>query len=92
MTERERACAVTTMGAIVGAIVSYLLFTERGRELRRQLVPALDDLDRELSSLRTTLTRTAGLASEGWKMINDIAGDARPPSLRTTHPHQTAPF
>jgi hypothetical protein len=80
------------MGAMVGAIVSYLLFTERGRTLRRQLVPALDDLERELSHFRTTLTQTAGLASEGWKIINDIAGEARTPSMRTTNPHQTAPF
>ena len=52
MTERERDCVVTTIGAIAGAVVSYLLFTEPGRALRRQVVPVFEDFERELNQCR----------------------------------------
>lgn len=91
MTERERDCLVTTIGALAGAIASYLLFTARGRYMRRQIVPALEELEHELSSFRSTVAKTAGLASEGWKLLNEAIGDTSP-APRASNPHQTAPF
>ena len=93
MTEREQACVVTTIGSVVGAIVAYLFFTERGNALRRQLLPALDDFERELSHFSGTVARTAGLASEGWKALNEVVGTpnaSRTP--RNVSPHQSIPF
>jgi hypothetical protein len=91
VTERERDCLVTTIGALAGAIASYLLFTERGRQMRRQIVPALEELEQELSSFRGSLVKTAGLASEGWRLLNEAIGETSPPP-RASNPHQTAPF
>jgi len=91
VTENSKATAVTIAGAAIGAVASYLLFTERGRALRRQLEPALEDYARELSGFRVTLAKAAGVASEGWKLLNDaiepIGTDAAYPSR-----HQHAPF
>jgi len=76
---------------MLGAFAGYLLFTERGRALRRQLEPALEDYARELSGFRVTLGKAAGVASEGWKLLNEAIeptdSDARYP-IR----HQHAPF
>jgi len=55
--------------------------------------PALDDLARELNSFRGTLQRAAGVASEGWKLLNDALGEGghqQPP--RYPGSHQTSPF
>jgi hypothetical protein len=68
-----------------------MLFTEKGREWRRQLEPALDDLARELNNFRSTLTRAAGVASEGWRLLNDAVGDSSA-QQRYANPHQTTPF
>ena len=37
------------------ALAGYLFFTDRGRALRRQIEPALEDFARELSSFRGTV-------------------------------------
>jgi len=93
VTEREQAWVVTTIGAIVGAVGSYLLFTDRGRAIRQQIFPAFDELERELSHFRATMAKTAGIATEGWKLLNEAIGDTPSTSTpRSTNPHQTVPF
>jgi hypothetical protein len=91
VTEGQRDCVVTTLGAVAGAVAGYLFFTERGRALRHQMLPALDELERELNHFRGTISRTAGIAAEGWRVLNEAIGE--PPSAhRTINPHQTIPF
>ena len=94
MTERERACVATTVGAIAGAIASYLLFTQRGSELRRQMVPAFENLERELNHFKQTMATTGRMASQGWSFLNDVIGDTGTTSPRraTSDPHQHVPF
>ena len=67
MNDDSRTIAATLAGAVIGGIVGYLFFTERGREVRRQVEPALDDIARELNSFRHTLRKAAGVAGEGWQ-------------------------
>lgn len=88
----SRVVIASVGGAIVGAIVGYLLFTERGRALRRQLEPALDDFSRELHNFRSTVQRAAGVANEGWKLINDTIGETSSPSPRYPTNQQSSPF
>jgi gas vesicle protein len=92
VTEKTRACAATVVGAVVGGVAGYMFFTERGREMRRQLESTLDELGPELNRLGGTVNRAAGVASEGWKLLNEALGDgsARLPRYGTTH--QTNPF
>lgn len=93
MNENSRAIAATLTGAVIGGMAGYLFFTEHGRRVRRSIEPALDDIARELNNFRGTMQRAAGVASEGWKLLNDALGEPTPPSPRrfpTTH--QTSPF
>jgi gas vesicle protein len=88
----SRAVAATVVGAVIGGVAGYLFFTERGRAMRREFEPALDEFARELMSFRTTVQKAAGVANEGWKLLNDAIGEggAQPPRYGATH--QTSPF
>lgn len=89
MSEKSRAVAAMTVGAVIGAAAGYLFFTDRGRVLRRQLEPALEDIARELGHFRGTVNKAAGVASEGWKLLNEALGDR---DERYPGSHQTSPF
>jgi hypothetical protein len=87
----SQAMAATIVGAVIGGAAGYLFFTAHGRAMRRQIEPALDDLSRELMSFRSTMQKAAGVASEGWKLINDALGEVEP-APRYAGPRQTSPF
>ena len=91
MTDNSRAMAATIAGAVIGGAAGYFFFTDRGRELRRHLEPALDDFAHELSSFRTTVAKAAGLATEGWRLLNE-AMEPPPQSSRYSTSQQTSPF
>jgi gas vesicle protein len=89
--DNSRAIAATLVGAVIGGVAGYLFFTEQGRSMRRQLEPALDDFSRELMSFRSTVQKAAGVANEGWKLLNEALGEGtRPP--RYPGMNQTSPF
>jgi len=90
VTDNSRAMAASIVGAVIGGVAGYLFFTESGRRMRRQIEPALDDIARELNSFRSTVNKAAGVASEGWALLNEAMGeDTR---TRIAHPHQSSPF
>jgi hypothetical protein len=91
VTDNSRAVAATITGAVIGGVAGYFFFTERGRELRRQIEPALDDFAREFNSFRMTIERAAGVANQGWKLLNE-AMDTGPENTRYSTAHQTSPF
>jgi hypothetical protein len=87
----SRDMAATIVGAVIGGVAGYLFFTERGRRVRRQIEPALEDFSRELMSFRTTVQEVGGVASVGWTLLNDTLGEGGKPPAR--YPSgQTAPF
>jgi hypothetical protein len=71
----SRDMTAIIVGAVIGGVVGYLFFTDRGRGVRRQIEPALEAFSRELVSFRNTLQEAAGVANEGWKILNDTLGD-----------------
>jgi len=86
----SREIAATLVGAAIGGVAGYLFFTDRGRSVRRQIEPALDDFARELISFRSTVQKATGVASEGWKLLNDALGESE---TAPTYPgRQTSPF
>jgi gas vesicle protein len=89
--DNSRVVAATVVGAVVGGVAGYLFFTDHGRNLRRQLEPALEDFSRELMSFRATVQKAAGAAGEGWKLLNDALGDSGR-TARYPAAHQTSPF
>jgi hypothetical protein len=89
----DKAVVATICGAVIGGLAGYLFFTERGRELRRQIEPALDDIARELNSFRGTVQRASNVANEGWKLLNDALGEgASRQTPRYPGGHQSSPF
>jgi hypothetical protein len=91
VTEKSQAIAATVVGAVLGGMAGYMFFTDRGRMLRRQFEPAIEDISRELAAFRGTLNRAIGVANEGWKALNDALGEDGAPA-RYSNPHQTTPF
>jgi len=86
----SREMAATLVGAVIGGVAGYLFFTEHGRSVRRQIEPALEDFSRELMSFRTTVQKATGVASEGWKLLNDALGDTD--TMPKFPGRQTSPF
>jgi hypothetical protein len=88
--DNSRVIAATLVGAVVGGVAGYLFFTDQGRSVRRQIEPALDDFASELISFRATVQKATGVASEGWKLLNEALGEAGP---APRYPgRQTSPF
>jgi hypothetical protein len=79
------------VGAVISAAVGYMFFTDRGREVRRQLEKTLETLEPELSHFSGTINRTASVASEGWKLLNEALGESSQ-APRYVNPRQTSPF
>ena len=88
--DNSRSIAATLVGAVVGGVAGYLFFTDHGRSIRRQIEPALDDFTRELMSFRTTVQKAGGVASEGWKLLNEAIGETGPAAKYPGR--QTSPF
>ena len=92
MNEYSRTMAVTVAGAVIGGVVGYLFFTVNGRSLRRQIEPAIEDLARELEGFRSTVRKAAGVANDGWKLLNEVTGAIGEEPRRYPTTHQTSPF
>jgi gas vesicle protein len=88
--QNSREIAATLVGAVIGGLAGYLFFTDRGRSVRRQIEPALDDLSRELMSFRSTVLRASGVVSEGWSLLNEALGETGPAPRFPGR--QTSPF
>jgi len=80
------------VGAVIGGLAGYIFFTDRGRAIRLSIEPALDDLRRELVQFRSTMQKVAGVANEGWDMLNETLGSVGRPPRRIPNAHQTSPF
>jgi gas vesicle protein len=87
-----QAVAATVVGAVIGGVAGYLFFTDHGRSVRRQIEPALEDFSRELLSFRQTVQKAAGVANEGWKLLNEALGESGQQPPRYAGTSQTSPF
>jgi len=92
VTDKSEALIATLLGAVVGGATGYLLFTDRGRVLRRQIEGSIESIAGELNSFRLTAQKAASVAIEGWKLVNDTLGDGGQSPTRYPSAHQTAPF
>ncbi|MEO8258715.1 MAG: YtxH domain-containing protein [Acidobacteriota bacterium] len=92
MSDNSKAMTATIVGAVVGGIAGYLFFTDNGKEWRRQVEPALEDIAQELNSFRSTFEKAAGVATQGWKVLNEALGENNDRISRYPTPHQSSPF
>ena len=72
--ERSRVLLATCLGAVAGGVWGWLYMTDSGRRVRDQIEPKLDDVMRELTRVRGTVQKARGVASEGWRSLNDVTG------------------
>jgi hypothetical protein len=72
--ERSQVLVATCLGAVAGGVCGWLYLTEAGRRVRDQIEPKLDDLMHELTRVRGTVEKARGVASEGWRSLNDVTG------------------
>jgi len=75
--ERSRVLLATCLGAVVGGVWGWLYMTEKGRRVREQIEPKLDDWMQELTRVRGTVEKARSVASEGWRSLNDVTGAAQ---------------
>jgi hypothetical protein len=73
-----RIAAASAVGALLGGVAGFLFLTERGRSVRREMGPALEDLREEIAGFGKSLEGASGIAREGWKFIQELA--AEPPT------------
>ena len=76
------------IGAFVGAFVTYLFFTERGREMRQRMEPTVDGLRDEFAKFQRTLEKVGDMANEGLRVVQEFNAartQSQFPSDRTSH-------
>jgi gas vesicle protein len=79
VNERTVVTAGALIGALVGGAASYLFFTDRGRELRDRLEPAVADLRREFGRFQGTIEQVGRMANEGMRVVQEFN------TARTSH-------
>ena len=72
MNERTAVMAGGLVGALVGSLAGYLFFTERGRDARDRLEPALDNLRREFVRFQGTIEKVGQMANDGMRMVDEF--------------------
>lgn len=75
MNDRSVIAVSILAGAILGGAAGFLLLTDRGRRLRRELGPQLDELVAEARRLQEAVARVRETAAEGWRSVADFVGD-----------------
>lgn len=74
MDERSRVLMATVLGAIAGGLYGWLYMTERGKRVRDQIEPKLDDFMGELTRVRGTVEKARSAANQGWRSLNEVTG------------------
>jgi flagellar motor component MotA len=92
VSDNTQTLAAAAVGAVLGGLAGYLFFTPRGRALRSQLEPALDEMMGELNQLRRTAVKASDVVSEGWKILNQAMRDSSEQDPRWVKSGQTSPF
>jgi gas vesicle protein len=60
------------LGAAVGAVASYLFFTDAGKQVRERFEPAVDDLRREFARFQKTVEKIGEMANDGIRAVNEF--------------------
>ena len=88
MNEQSRVVASAMVGAVIGAAVGYLFFTDRGRSIRDRMEPRMDDLRQEFGRFQRTLEKVGEMATEGMRVVqefNSARSQSQYPTGGTSH-------
>ena len=72
MSEQLRVIGFAGIGAVIGAAVGYLFFTERGRVVLERFEPAVEDLRREFHRFQGTVQKLGDMANEGMRVVSEF--------------------
>jgi len=72
MSDQTRVVTAAAVGALIGGLAAYLVFTSHGRGLRTQVSPALDDLAELLRECRRAIRKAQQVGREASGMAEDI--------------------
>lgn len=72
---KSQVLTASVVGAVIGGLAWYLVFTDEGRALRRRVEPALEDIARELGNFRATVQKAASVLNESLRLLNEAIGD-----------------
>ena len=72
MNERTAVTAGALIGALLGGAAAYLFLTDRGREFRDRLEPAMNDLRREFGRFQGTIEQVGRMANEGMRVVQEF--------------------
>lgn len=75
MTDSNRVCWASAIGAVVGGVMGYLYLTESGRRFRLELEPRIDDFLNEMHRMQGTVQKARSAAGESWASLQEIAND-----------------
>jgi len=88
VNEQSRVVASAMVGAVIGAAVGYLFFTDRGRSIRDRMEPRMDDLRQEFGRFQRTLEKVGEMATEGMRVVqefNSARSQSQYPTGGTSH-------
>ena len=78
--------SAAVLGAICGAAVGYLFFTDQGQAIRDRFEPAIDDLRREFTKFQGTIEKVGLLAGDGMRVMEDFkAARVQDPTATMSH-------
>ena len=92
MNDQSRVLVASLAGAVVGAVVGFLYFTDSGRRLRAELEPRLEEVRQEIRKARSTVTKAQEVASEGWRSLNELIAERPQHAHLSAQGRQSAPF
>lgn len=72
VNQQSRVMAGAFVGALVGAVGSYLFFTERGRDIRERIEPAVDEMRREFARFQKTIQKVGEMANDGMRVYQEF--------------------
>jgi hypothetical protein len=90
MDERTRIYFSSLAGAAIGAIVGFVMFTDRGRQFREQFEPRLDQLLGSLQGLQSSVHKARTVANESWQSVQQILDEVprgTRADVRSDRPH-----
>jgi gas vesicle protein len=86
MAERERVLLSALAGAAIGAAAGFLMLTSRGKIVREQFEPRLDEFLRNMQRLQASVHKARSVAEESWRSIQEILEEATPTAGPSVHP------
>lgn len=72
MSEEHRVITGIALGAVLGAVAAYLVFTPHGRRALENVEGTLDDLAGALERFRRALRRADGVVHEARGAVDDV--------------------